>query len=44
MRTAAADVRTAMATLENHLAQSVQAQTDNIGTPKPIPETAFQVQ
>lgn len=35
IKTAAADVRTAMATLENHIAESVQTQTDTIGTPDP---------
>jgi integrase len=35
IKTAAADVRTAMATLENHIAESVRTQADTIGTPDP---------
>jgi integrase len=34
IKTAAADVRSAMATLENHIAESDQARTDTIGTLK----------
>ncbi len=33
IKTAAADVRTAMATLENHIAESIQTQADTIRTP-----------
>jgi integrase len=35
IKTAAADVRTAMATLETHIAESVQTQADTVGTPAP---------
>jgi len=35
IKTAAADIRTAMATLENHIAELVQTQTDTIGMPDP---------
>ena len=37
IKTAAADVRTAMATLENHITESVQTKTDTIGTLDPDP-------
>jgi hypothetical protein len=37
IKTAAADVRSAMAKLENHIAESGQAQTDTPGTPESRP-------